>query len=179
MHGVEQRDGPTSGPVSLSEQARRDVMVERERAVELGTSHSNIRHLCDQLAKLQVRAAELDGKPLRPLAPRPPQERLSRRLTPDRLAQLVADYETGVPTTELVSRYGIAKGSVIRLLHDRGVIMRLQSPTAEQIEQAIKLYATGLSLAAVGERLGFTAHTIRRVLLGSGVQTRDSHGRER
>lgn len=56
--------------------------------------------------------------------------------------------------------------------------MRLHSPTTEQIKQAVELYASGLLLAAVGQRLGFDAQTIRRVLLrGRGHDARQSWAR--
>lgn len=147
--------------------------------MELATAHSNTLHLRDQLTRLELGGAKLADLPLRPLTPRPPVERLTLRFGPDDLARLVADYQAGVPTTELVTRYGLGKGSVLRLLREQGVTIRYQSPTTEQVDQAVQLYATGLSLAAVGDHLGFSAHTIRRALLAAGVRTRDSHGRER
>lgn len=147
--------------------------------VELPRRYSNTRHLKDQLTKLQVRALQLADHPLRPLTPRAPDERLLGRLGPDGIAQLVAEYEAGADTTELVAIYGIGKGSVIRLLHDQGVPMRRQGMTEEQHKEVARLYQQGDSLATVGRQLGFDAQTIRRALLGAGVRMRDSHGRER
>ena len=48
-----------------------------------------------------------------------------------------------------------------------------------QINEAVQLYASGLSLARIGERLGFSARTIQSRLRERGVCFRDTHGRER
>jgi hypothetical protein len=48
-----------------------------------------------------------------------------------------------------------------------------------QVDVAVRLYESGLSLAGVGAQLKFDAVTIRTMLLRRGVKTRDSHGRER
>ncbi len=141
--------------------------------------HSNSRHLEERCAKLQVRAQKLADQPLRPLTPLPRDDGVLPRLGPDGIAQLVAEYEAGATTNELVEQFKISKGAVVRLLHEHGVAMRRQSPTDEQAAEAVRLYGTGLSLAAVGSTLGFDAHTIRRVLLQAEVRMRDSHGRER
>lgn len=47
-----------------------------------------------------------------------------------------------------------------------------------QVDEAVRLYASGLSLARVGERLGFSARTIRTMILRRDIKTRDPHGRE-
>ena len=53
------------------------------------------------------------------------------RLTNDQRTAQVADYETGLPTTELITRYGLAKGTVLRLLEEAGVAMRRQGLSDE------------------------------------------------
>lgn len=74
--------------------------------------------------------------------------------------------------------YHLGKGTVLRLLREHGVQLRNQRMTAAEIEQAIQLYGQGLSLAAVGAKLGYDHGTIWRALKGAGVPRRDSHGRE-
>lgn len=142
-------------------------------------SHSKSRALRDGLAKLQVKALELAGEPVRPLTPRPGTVRLDARMTPACIAQLVAEYQAGTPTTELARSYGLGKGTVLRLLHEGGVRMRTHRMSDEQARQAVQLYEQGLSLATVGERLGFDAHTIHRILVNHDVPLRDRHGRQR
>jgi hypothetical protein len=57
--------------------------------------------------------------------------------------------------------------------------MRLQSPSEVVIDEMERLYGTGLSLAKVGQGLGFTPGTVHRHLRLRGVQFRDTHGRWR
>jgi IS30 family transposase len=51
--------------------------------------------------------------------------------------------------------------------------------TTDEIDQADELYASGLSLAAVGRQLNREASVIRYALLRHRVRLRDSHGRAR
>jgi hypothetical protein len=57
--------------------------------------------------------------------------------------------------------------------------MRLQSPSQAVIDEMLRLYETGLSLAKVGQGLGFTPGTVHRHLRLRGVEFRDTHGRWR
>jgi hypothetical protein len=117
---------------------------------------------------------------LRPvvLPERQDEERVLRslrfRLTNEQRAALVADYEAGVPTTELTTRYGLAKGTVLRLLEEAGIAMRRQGLSKGVAEQARLLYESGLSVAAVGERLGQAPTSMARALrrLGSHADFR-------
>jgi hypothetical protein len=40
------------------------------------------------------------------------------------LQQLVHDYRSGIPTAQLITRYGLRKGAVLKLLKGLGVVMR-------------------------------------------------------
>ncbi|MFE3858193.1 hypothetical protein ACFXPN_44550 [Streptomyces griseorubiginosus] len=46
------------------------------------------------------------------------------------------------------------------------------------MDEAERLYAQGMSLARVGERLGVTDCAVRYQLRKRGIRMRDSHGRE-
>lgn len=48
-----------------------------------------------------------------------------------------------------------------------------------QIDEAVQDYAVGQSLDEIGSRLGFDSTTVLKELRLRGVQTRDTHGRER
>jgi hypothetical protein len=102
-----------------------------------------------------------------------------KRLGPDVVAQLVADYEAGIPTTELMVSYRIGKGTVLRLLESAGVPRRHQPLTPEQCTEAIQLYQKGWSLARIGRHFGRENTVIRDVLKRAGIPRRDSHGRVR
>jgi hypothetical protein len=100
---------------------------------------------------------------------------LQFRLTNEQRAALAADYETGLPTTELTTRYGLAKGTVLRLIEEAGIPMRRRGLSQETAEQARLLYESGLSLAAVGERLSQVPTSVSRALKRMGVHLRSRH----
>ena len=100
-----------------------------------------------------------------------------RRLGPEAIAQLVADYENGLASPDLMIKYNLGKGTVLRLLRAQGVEVRNQSLTIEQIEEAIRLYLEGWSLAKVGGHFGREHTVIRDVLMRAGIPRRNAHGR--
>lgn len=55
---------------------------------------------------------------------------------------------------------------------ERGVIRGQHRPTAEQLSEAVKLYAKGWSLVEIGERLGFDQSTIWKGLTRLVVEMR-------
>jgi DNA-directed RNA polymerase specialized sigma24 family protein len=57
--------------------------------------------------------------------------------------------------------------------------MRMRGLSAEQIDEAVRLYEAGQSLARIGERLGVDAGTVRARVVERRVRMRDTHGRER
>jgi hypothetical protein len=101
----------------------------------------------------------------------------SKRLGHRGVAQLVADYEAGEPTTALMSKYDLGKGTVLRLLRSQGVDIRHQSLTDDEVQQVVLLYAEGLSLARVGDRFGRDPSFIALVLERAGVPRRNPQGR--
>jgi DNA invertase Pin-like site-specific DNA recombinase len=95
-----------------------------------------------------------------------------KRLRSNAIEQLVADYESGHSTIELMRIYGISKGAVLNLLQQHEVNMRGQGVRAERLEEAIALYNSGLSLKAVAAQLNCSAETVRQTLLRAGVTMR-------
>ena len=108
-------------------------------------------------------------------APRRPRHKLDQRLSSDLIAELVASYEMGAPTTQLTGRYGLSKGAVLKLLRESGVSIRRQPLTPQQIADAMSLYASGLSLVQVGERLGSHPTTVRSAFKRFGVPRRPAN----
>lgn len=102
--------------------------------------------------------------------------KLEQRLEPEILDQIAHDYEAGSTTIELMSRYGLGKGTVIKLLHDRGVPMRRQGLSEAQIKEAMRLYADGWSLARLGQRYDCAHTVVRKALLNHGVRMRARPG---
>ena len=117
----------------------------------------------------------------KPPRPRPPHTYPGRaiRLTADQLARLVAGYKAGVTVYELAADFGIDRRTVSAHMKRQGVQMRLRPPNASTIDEMVRLYRSGLSLAKVGGAVGFNADTVLKYLRTRGVPTRDTQGRSR
>lgn len=102
-----------------------------------------------------------------------------RRLTEAQAIEMAARYEGGATVYELAAEFGCNRTTVAARLKKAGVTMRRQSPGSKLIDSMVGLYALGLSLAEVGDRVGTSPGTVHRYLLIHGVQMRDSHGRKR
>lgn len=130
--------------------------------------------------KLDRLVATLDRWATRPQSTAAPRHRHKLQQRADRAqvaAQVVADYQAGVSTTQLTTKYGIGKSSVLRILREAGVSMR-KPPLAEaQIAEATRLYGAGLSVTAVGAALNLNPSTIWRTLISRGVKIRPSRNR--
>lgn len=129
------------------------------------------------LSRRLLPLAELAGQAARPeparaqLRPR----RLHFRLTDDVRQSLVRDYLNGIPTTELTTKYSLGKGSVLQLLEEAGVAMRRQGLSDADVDRAVVLYTSGLSLARVAKQLGSAPTTVSRALHTRGVRLRPRH----
>lgn len=124
-----------------------------------------------------------DGKPI-PRSDRSPEPiaqpfKLSQRLAPSTINELIKHYKNGKSSYELAKVFDISKGSVIKLLRAAGIAIRNQGLTDGQIREAVELYASGRSLTKIGKHFGVEHGTIRRALKKRGVRMRDTHGRER
>jgi hypothetical protein len=104
--------------------------------------------------------------------------KLDQRLKPETVAEIVARYEAGEPSTALASTFAINKNSVIKLLREADVPIRKQGLTNDQIAEAVQLYASGQSLAKIGTHLAVDHGAVWRQLRKRGVKMRDSHSRE-
>ena len=104
---------------------------------------------------------------------------LEDRLSEETVARIVADYQRGVPSTQLARSLGGGKAGVLGILRDHGVQLRMRPMTDNEVEEAVRLYEQGWSLARVGRQLGRDHSAIRDALERSGVPRRDTHGRPR
>ena len=110
------------------------------------------------------------------MAPRVParqvHQQAARRLGTDGVAEVVAAYLAGVPTTELTETYGMGKGTVLRLLEREGVALRNQGLTDNRVIEAAALYKIGWSCARLGEHFDVDPTTVHHALKFAGVQLR-------
>ncbi|NUJ88834.1 hypothetical protein HOW07_12535 [Plantibacter sp. MCCC 1A11337] len=102
--------------------------------------------------------------------------RLSRRLSPETVAEIVEKYEAGVTTPALCAEHSLSKGGLLKVLGERGVEMRRQSLDAAQLREAVRLYETGLSLQAVATRLGVSYNCVRQRFVKESVPRRPRGG---
>ncbi len=78
---------------------------------------------------------------------------------------------------ELATEFKVHRTTVRAALDRHAVAPRVHAITKAQVALAARLYESGLSLAKVGEQLGFNAQTIATHLKRAGVTLRDPHGR--
>lgn len=77
---------------------------------------------------------------------------------------------------ELGDRFGIERRTVSSILHRHGVPMRRRGLSPEQVDDAIRRYKLGWSLARVGDHLGVNHSTVLNKLRERGIPARDTHG---
>lgn len=101
----------------------------------------------------------------------------ARQLSADEVAELVAGYQAGASVYALAGQFKVHRTTVASHLHTAGVSMRHQGLDEDQIDEAVRLYADGLSLAKIGNKLGVVGDTVRAALLRRGLQMRSPHWR--
>ncbi|GAA2089445.1 hypothetical protein [Brevibacterium salitolerans] len=88
-------------------------------------------------------------------------------------------YKGGEILRVIADDLGVSRQRLAERLRERGVRLRREKPSSEQVLEMCRRYEQGESLARVGERMGFNASTVRVQLLRAGVALRDPHGRVR
>lgn len=76
---------------------------------------------------------------------------------------------------ELAGRFGIHRTTVMTHL-DRHGVERRTGNVQRRIDEALRLYESGWSLARIGTEFGVNAETARRALRGAGVSMRPRPG---
>lgn len=83
-------------------------------------------------------------------------------------------------TLQLIANdLGVSRQRLAVRLRERGVAIRGEGPSREQVLEMVRRYSQGESLAKVGTRLGFSGGTVRAYLIRAGVPIRDAQGRSR
>ena len=103
----------------------------------------------------------------------------AKRLSSTQLARLVERYKSGATVYALALEFAIDRRTVSNHLKQEDVIMRLQPPTEDTVEEMIHLYTSGLSLVKVGELVDVSADSVLNYLRKHGVDRRDPQGRPR
>jgi hypothetical protein len=97
-------------------------------------------------------------------------------LTPEELEQIVSRFRDGVPMKVISTELRIDRRKVRKVLYEAGAARPRTRLTLAQIADAARMYEEGASLAAVGERFGVSAGTMRTRLLAAGVEIRPRAG---
>jgi hypothetical protein len=116
-------------------------------------------------------------------SPRPPlsaqdhrKPRSKRFLTTQDIADIKHRYEAAQTTQQIATHYGIFQNPCCHRPPRKGVTIRRQGLTDEQLTEAAKLYAEGDSLLSVGAHFGVSQTTIATALRRQGVQLRPRPG---
>lgn len=121
-----------------------------------------------------IRSGTLDAQP----GPRA-RAKLRIELSEPSLRAAEAQYLDGATLRDAAAPLGISHARLAAALRKRCVKVRRSSPIASEVDEMVYRYERGESLARIGSKLGFQPNTVRTHLLDRGVQTRDTHGRNR
>ncbi len=97
---------------------------------------------------------------------------VQRRLPPEEIEELVANYLAGATALALAGKHSIHRTTVLALLERHRVSRRGRVLTPDHIEQAVSLYSSGRSYASIAKELQVNPKTIRQALLKNGVAMR-------
>lgn len=125
----------------------------------------------DELARLadRVLTARRVERPVRVPSRR---HKLSLRISDDMTDEIARRYEAGESMPALARSFGLGKGTVVKVLHEAGVSIRRRGLTPAQVIEAKRLYAPGLSLEAVGRRIGANHSSVGTAMQREGIALR-------
>lgn len=99
--------------------------------------------------------------------------RRAKRLNDSQLARLVDRYKSGATVYALALEFAIDRRTVSNHLKQQGIIMHLQPPAKETVDEMVQLYESGLSMSKVGQQVGFSADSVGNHLRKRRVKTRE------
>jgi len=106
------------------------------------------------------------------VAVKPAQRQAQRRLTPEQVEQLVADYQVGASMKELAAKWQLHRTTVAAQLRRAGMQLRRRGISADQLPDVTRLYGEGWSCQRLAERYDCDDETVRQVLKQAGVKLR-------
>lgn len=117
-----------------------------------------------------------DGQAVEGVPVERPVRQVQRRLEPSAVHDLILAYQGGARVSDLAGRFQVHRGTVRRLLERHQVEPRVRGLDEARTAQAVRLYAAGRSLAAIGEHFGVHGATVWRALRAAGVERRPRPG---
>ena len=98
-------------------------------------------------------------------------------LTATEVDALVGDYLAGMSIEALAERYGIHRATVFAHLHRRNVPSRRPGLGVDEKAEAVHLARAGISMRAIGRRMGVDRKAVRAALVEAGAIMEDAdHG---
>lgn len=132
-----------------------------------------------ELTKLVQQSRNSGSIPASPEPSRVPTRSLRRRLSPQTIEELVTRYTGGDSIRALSREYGVSRSGLCGLLQKEDVTLREQGVSREGVENAVRLYKSGLTIRQVAEHVGYSYGTIRTALHEHGVALRAGGRRNR
>jgi hypothetical protein len=135
--------------------------------------YSKLPHLWS-LSKRLARCLEPSApdRDIKPTAKLPHVHKLSQRLSDETVVALVRDYQGGASLVELQRTYSLGRGSVQRLLRERGVRQRRKSLTESEIDVLAEHYKSGLTIREIAAEEGLAKTTVQDALGRAGLVRR-------
>lgn len=100
-----------------------------------------------------------------------------RRLTPERIADIVAAYEAGGSAQAVGQRCDVGVSTVLRLVRREGGTVRNQPMPRNVLIEGVRLYESGMSLQKVVDRLEVSKSSLLRGFKEYGVELRQGRSR--
>lgn len=88
-------------------------------------------------------------------------------------------YADGEILRLIATDLSVSRQRLAERLRKRGMQLRREKPSSEQVLEMCRRYEQGEFLATIGERLGFNPSSVRLYLLRAEMTLRDSQGRAR
>jgi DNA-binding CsgD family transcriptional regulator len=96
--------------------------------------------------------------------------------TDEEIKQVTTSYtKDRMSVYQLADKFGCNRNTISNVLKKNGVTVTRNRMDKAAIKQATELYATGLTLKAVGEQMSISVSTIRRTLIMAGIKMREPH----
>ena len=99
-----------------------------------------------------------------------------RRLLPEEIARLVQARLDGALVTELASEFGVHRSTVASILDRHGMTDRRDVLRPQDVQHAVELYESGLSLATIAQHLGVHPSSVYHRLRKMNLTLRPRQG---
>jgi len=97
---------------------------------------------------------------------------MQRRLKPEQIKRLMAEYEAGDNMLHLAKRWRLHRTTVSDHLRRAGVPVRHRGIPVERLDEVVSLYYEGWSCLRIAKYFGCNAETVRQALIRSGTTLR-------